>query len=158
MTEAEITALLAQKHGSDIFIPQCKTGPSYGAKVLILDAWVVPHSWVKPIICYEIKVSRSDFLRDAKWRDYLPYCHQFSFVVPYQMVTREEVPAEAGLSWVSKNGKAIRCVKRAPIRRDAEIPYWIFQYAMMWRMGLRPDSRRKADEVMAQPLLLEAEG
>ncbi len=112
---------------------QCKIGPSFGAPgLLILDAWVLPRSWVKPILGYEIKVSRSDFLQDKKWRGYLDWCHKFAFVVPWGMVKKEEVPEEAGLMWTTQNGRGLRWVKHAPNRR-VEIPSEIFHYVLMWR-------------------------
>lgn len=46
---------------------------------------------------YEIKASRADFLRDEKWRAYLPYCTQFSFVAPAGLMQRWELPAGIGL-------------------------------------------------------------
>ncbi|GAG12604.1 unnamed protein product, partial [marine sediment metagenome] len=36
----EIVELLAAKHWKDIFIPECKDGPSWGGRPLRLDAWV----------------------------------------------------------------------------------------------------------------------
>lgn len=49
---------------------------------------------------YEVKVTRSDFLRDlryGKWKGYLPHCHRLYFAVPSGMVKKEEIPEETGL-------------------------------------------------------------
>ena len=91
ITAADITGLLAAKHQKDIFIPQCKTGSTWMGAPHILDAWVMPRSWTKPVIGYEIKVSRSDYQRDKKWKIYLEYCHLFYFVVPYGLIEPREV-------------------------------------------------------------------
>jgi len=134
ITEAEITQLLAAKHWKDIFVAQCKTGASWmGAGGPILDAWVMPKSWVKPTTGYEIKITRNDFKRDRKWQSYLEYCHLFYFVTPHGLIAPHEVPEEAGLCYVTKNQQAIRTVKKAPFRWWHRIPMSIFQYVLMWR-------------------------
>jgi len=133
ITEAEITQLLALKHWKDIFIAQCKTGSTYVGRPRIIDAWVMPRSWVKPIIGYEIKISRADFRQDRKWREYLQYCHLFYFVTPYGLIAPYEIPPEAGLCYVTKNRQSIRTVKKAPFRWWHRIPMGVFQYVLMWR-------------------------
>ncbi len=141
ITEDGITKLLAKKHWNDIFIPQCKTGPTMyagkGEGPMILDAWVMPRSWTKPIIGYEIKVTRQDFLRDHKWMGYTYYCNRFYFVVPNGLIAPGEIcgtMAElAGLMYVTKNEAAVRIVKPAPFLRGIPSSE-IFQYVLMWRM------------------------
>ncbi len=46
---------------------------------------------------YEVKVFRSDFKKDTKWTDYLPYCNQFYFVCPTNLIAANELPPEIGL-------------------------------------------------------------
>ncbi|WP_208112793.1 MmcB family DNA repair protein [Aureibacillus halotolerans] len=46
------------------------------------------------ITVYEIKVSRSDFLRDDKWPAYKNQCHRFFFVCPKDLIKPEELPDE----------------------------------------------------------------
>ena len=142
ITAADITRLLAVKHRDDLFIPQCKTGASWGGPTFILDAWVMPRSWVKPFTGYEIKISRSDFKRDEKWRYYLEYCHLFYFVTPYGLIEPREVPPEAGLCYVTKNGQKIRTVKKAPFRWWHPIPTTIFQYVLMWRAKIVDEAEK----------------
>ncbi|MBE3064002.1 MAG: hypothetical protein IMZ69_03170 [Spirochaetes bacterium] len=133
-TEASILEILREKHTKGLFVDHCKTGPSYFSQgQAILDAWVMPYSWTKPIIGYEVKVSRGDFVRDHKWVSYLPYCNLFYFVCPHGLIEAREVREEAGLIWISKTGKAIRYIKRAPFRWWHTIPPSIFQYVIMWR-------------------------
>ncbi len=154
-TEGSITRLLAEKHWKDIFIAQCKTGQSWGLGLQILDAWVLPRSWVKPVWGYEIKVSRSDFKRDDKWRVYLEYCHRFAFVVPHGMIVKEEIPDEAGLLWTSKDGKRLRWVKYAPTR-DVQIPTSIFHYVLIWRAAFDGSAPPIETEPAQLPLSAEA--
>ena len=135
ITEAFILDILAARHARDIFVPHCKTGPSWGGGAgPILDAWVMPRSWTKPIIGYEIKVSRQDFRRDHKWMSYLQYCNLFYFVVPWGLIHPAEVPPEAGLIWTTKTGRGLRWQVKAPSRWYLNIPQSIFQYVLMWRM------------------------
>jgi hypothetical protein len=46
---------------------------------------------------YEVKSSRGDFLRDAKWERYLSYCTHFAFVAPAGAIYRWELPREVGI-------------------------------------------------------------
>jgi len=148
ISEQYIIDVLASKHTQDLFVPHCKVGPSYGfsnisycacgrihrnSNLLILDAWVMPYSWVKPIIGYEIKVSRQDFKRDKKWARYLEFCNLFYFVVPWGLIDVKEIPEEAGLVYLTKSQTSLRYIKRPPIRWWHQIPPSIFQYVLMWR-------------------------
>lgn len=151
ITEQQIIDILASKHTRDLFVAHCKTGPSYGENWVrcsqcgypvkfknsgtILDAWVMRYSWVKPIIGYEVKISRGDFRRDRKWMGYLEYCNVFYFVTPWGLIQPNEVPEEAGLIWTTKTGAGIRYQKKAPSRWWHQIPQGIFQYVLMWRKG-----------------------
>lgn len=71
---------------------------------------------------YEIKISRSDFLSDIrsdKWRGYLDHCHRFYFAVTKGMVSKDEIPQEAGL--IVRGDTGWLTLKAAPAR-DVEIP------------------------------------
>lgn len=137
MTEDEVLKTLAAKHSRDLFIPHCKVGPSwYATGLSILDAWVMPLSWTRPIIGYEVKVSRSDFKRDRKWWGYLQYTNVFYFVTPWGLLEAKEIPEEAGLIWLTKTGSGIRYMKKAPARWWHQIPQGIFQYVLMWRRDM----------------------
>ncbi len=59
-------------------------------------------------IGFEVKASRADLLRDLrthKWRGYLPFVHQFYFVLPRDIkLTWDELPPEAGvIRWNGEN-------------------------------------------------------
>ena len=67
MNARDIVDLLSTKHSKDLFIPECKDGPTWGASHLRLDAWALTRSWASPCSYgYEIKVSRSDWMQDDK--------------------------------------------------------------------------------------------
>lgn len=46
---------------------------------------------------FEVKISRSDFLSDAKWQSYLPFVNYFYFATPPGLIKVEELPSEIGL-------------------------------------------------------------
>jgi hypothetical protein len=132
---AEIVRLLSEKHKDDIFIPECKDGPSQGTNYLRLDAWAMAKSWSNPqATAYEVKVSRSDFLGDNKWPGYLAYCNCFYFVTPTGLVQSEEVSPDCGLMWVSKTGK-LYTKKKAPYRQ-VQIPEEFYRYILMCRVAV----------------------
>lgn len=63
-----IVALLAARHVNDVFIPECKDGPTQSGSHLRMDAWAMNKSWAHPCaIGYEVKVTRADFIGDNKW-------------------------------------------------------------------------------------------
>lgn len=131
---SRLLQLLAVRHSGDVFVPECKTGSTYLGDMFRMDAWAMAKSWSK-MCCtgYEIKVSRSDFIRDDKWQAYLPFCNAFYFVCPSSDVIRtEEVPADAGLIVSSKNATNLYTKKKAPFR-DIQIDADVFRYVLMWR-------------------------
>jgi len=91
-------------------------------------------SWTKPwTIVYEIKQSRSDFLHDTKWHEYLKYCTDFYFVAPPGIIQPEELPPHVGLLVTSKNCTRLY-TKRKAVHRDIQVPDSIFRYILMWRV------------------------
>ena len=134
ITANQITALLADKHGKDVFVSQCKTGATWGANFQIMDAWAMKRSWAHPrTIGYEIKVSRSDFLNDSKWPGYLPYCNEFYWVAPVGLIDPTEVSDGVGLLAVAKTGTRL-FTKRKAAFRDIEIDQDILRYVLMHRV------------------------
>ena len=59
-----------------------------------------PHT--QHIRIFEVKASRSDFTGDDKWHHYIKYCHTFSFVCPYGLIAKDELPPGIGLLWIYK--------------------------------------------------------
>ena len=134
MTESTITELLASKHNKDIFIPQCNHGA--GHQTMRMDAWTMAKSWAHPCYCaYEIKVSRSDFLQDEKYRHYMKFCNQFYFVCPAKLIDPSELPSDCGLMWVSSTGTRLYTKKKAPYRKIEE-PVGVLHYVLMWRTSV----------------------
>lgn len=131
----QLEDLLASRHARDVFVPECKTGPTQGVDGMQrMDAWALKKSWAHPLaIAYEIKVSRQDFLSDNKWRGYLPFCNEFLFVAPPGVIETGEVADEAGLLVCSANATRLYRKKKAPYR-DVEIPECLYRYILFSRV------------------------
>lgn len=129
-----IFSLLAKKHEKDVFVPECKNGPTWTSRnLLIMDAWVMRKSWQHPLVTvYEIKNSHQDFTQDQKWPGYLKYCNEFYFACPQGLIQPNELSAEVGLYWASKNMKKLYLKKKAAHRR-IEIPTELYIYIIMCR-------------------------
>ncbi|MHA7813283.1 MAG: MmcB family DNA repair protein [Phycisphaerales bacterium] len=153
MSKLKITAdtairLLEKKHSDDVFIPECKNGMTWGEGTTFrLDAWVMRRSWANmAFIGYEVKVSRSDFLQDDKWRNYLEYCNQLSFVAPKGVIKPEELPTGVGLYYIASTGTRL-FTKIKPAFREIEPPVELMQYALMRaRDYMREDVPKKRDQ------------
>lgn len=130
----DIKKALAKKHGNnEFFITECKTGPT-GIGMLQFDGLAIYKSWAHPnIVGYEIKVSRSDFLKDAKYTRYMPYCHQLYFVTPTGMVQRQEIEDNLGLIWYNPTTGRLT-TKRKAIYRNIEISSDLLLYVIMNRL------------------------
>lgn len=137
----ELIDLLASRHSKDVFIPECKDGPTHYTSHVRMDAWAMNKSWAHPVVsAYEVKVSRADFLKDNKWPAYLPLCNQFYFVAPAGLIDLSELPAEAGLLTAAGKGDGARLLtkKKAP-HRDVVIPEEVYRYILMCRVTTAPE-------------------
>lgn len=126
-----VEGALRERHGEDYYFSQVKIG-SAGAR--IMDGFAFVPTW-SPItyIGYEIKVSRSDFLRDDKYFEYLPYCHEFYFVAPKGILQIEELPDGIGyIEFYPKSG-TLR-MKRKAARRQIEGINPALHHIFMWKM------------------------
>ena len=133
----QLMNLLLTRHHEDLCVPECKTGPSWQGKVLRMDLWTMKRSWSNPRITgYEVKVARSDFLRDEKWRGYLPYCNVFYFVAPPKIIAPEELPEGVGLIVSSVNATRLYTKKKA-LFRAVQIPEEILIYILMSRTKIK---------------------
>jgi len=128
--------LLAARHVDDVFIGECKNGPTWSAAHRRLDAWVLRTTW-RPwtTIGYEVKVSRADFRQDEKWSEYLPYVHQFFFVCPPGVIRLDELPPGVGLIWGNPSGTKLH-VKYMPERHEpnADKLCKLMSYVLMNRL------------------------
>jgi hypothetical protein len=136
-TSKDILAGLALKHDKDLFVPECKTGPTVCTRHFRMDAWAMKKSWAHPeYTCYEIKVSKGDFVSDSKWTNYLPYCNRLYFVCPAKLISVDEVPDGAGLMWCTTTGK-VYVKKRTPYRDiDDNKLNDVFKYILMSRTAI----------------------
>jgi len=147
ITASQIARLLASRHSKDVFVDECKSGPTWGGTHFRLDAWAMCRSWARPCAWgYEIKVSRRDFIGDGKIGTYLPYCNELYVVAPPGIIGRDEVPEGAGLLETTKNGKRLLTRKKAPYR-DVQIPEELYRYLLMTRCSITRDRSpgREAD-------------
>lgn len=162
MTSQTIVDLLADKHHRDLFVGECKDGPTHTASHRRLDAWAMRRSWVRPLYSgYEVKVSRSDWLRDQKLLDYLPLCHELWVVAPMGVVKSEELPDKVGLLVVASTGTRL-LTKRRAVYREIDPPVDLLHYVLMCRTKIvrntqwdEPDTR--ADRAKRWELALQEE-
>lgn len=145
MTADNLVRALAVKHAGDVFVAECNLGSSWNACRRI-DAWAMPKSW-SPLtfVGYEVKVSRSDFLRDEKWTDYLPVCHQLYFACPAKLIAAEELPADVGLMWLTGSRFV---TKRKAVRRtpDPAALVQLMAYVLMSRSRIVADMHEARGE------------
>lgn len=130
----EIKRALAKRHTDDVFLTEVKTGATWGSNELLkFDAFAIKKSWAKPRLTgYEVKVSRSDFLKDEKWPGYLQHCHCFSFVCPKGLIALEELTTEVGLIWYYPDSGAL-VTKRPAKYRLIEMPADLLYYILLSR-------------------------
>lgn len=135
-----VVSLLREKHKEDVFVTECKDGPTQSTSHFRMDAWAMNRSWSNPCVsAYEVKVARSDFLNDNKWRSYLPYCNQLSFVCPRGLIQSSELPGEVGLYYVASTGNRLT-TQRKPVWRDVAIPESIWRYILMCRTTIKGET------------------
>lgn len=130
-----ILRILQQRHRRDLWLTEVKDGPSTLAQTSRLDALAIKKSWTQPrFVGYEVKISRSDFLRDDKWVTYLPVTHQFSFACPWDLIQPDELPPEVGLYWVREDG-GLKQVRRPTLRPMTTLPTHLLYYLVLSRLS-----------------------
>lgn len=119
VTSTEIKVALAKKHYKDFFLTECKDGPTWASSDMrILDGLAIRKSWASPCFTgYEVKVSRSDFLRDAKFYTYESIVNCLYIVCPKGMIERTELPESVGLIYYNPETKALTTKKKAIWRK-----------------------------------------
>lgn len=134
MTAADLARLLRARHADDLYVGECKDGATQmRAHHVRLDGWAMKRSWAHPkLIGYEIKVNRQDFLRDDKWRQYLPMCNELWFVAPPGLIDPGELSDGVGLLVASANATMLYS-KRKAVYREIEPPVDVFRYILMCR-------------------------
>lgn len=126
VTSYEIKKALAEKHRKDFFLTEVKSGSTWMSArgdLKILDGLAIRKSWTSPCFAgYEIKVSRSDFLRDVKFYTYETLCNELYIVCPKGMIDRTEVPETVGLMYYDPDKHTIITRKKAIYRKIEYTP------------------------------------
>lgn len=126
----DITKALALKHKDEFFTTECKNGPTRPG-YLRFDGVAIYKSWAHPrIVIYEVKTSRSDFLSDSKFYQYLPYCHEMYFVVPKGLIDRSEIPENMGLIYYNPETEKLVTKRKAVYRKITPDPNMLFYIFM----------------------------
>lgn len=109
-----------------------------------IDLWVMDTWGDKNAVAYEVKVSRSDFLREiakpSKREPAMAVSNLFYFAAPRGLIAPSEIPEECGL--VEVHGPYATVVVRAP-RRPVAAPSWEFLACVgraAFRLGHKGDS------------------
>lgn len=103
---------------TEIQIRGTEDGTTRGSGVVDVVAVMPRHYAAKDLRAYEVKVDRADFQRDVgsdKWRRYRDVFHRVFFAVPKGLVTKAEVPDEAGLIVRGDNGWTVVKTARSHI-------------------------------------------
>lgn len=126
---SKVLQLLLTKHADDVWASEIAVRPGGARRI---DFWAMDKSHSRPCTTgYEIKVSRSDFMNDNKWMEYLPCCNRLYMVCPHGLVSKDEVMPEAGLIWVSANGSRLTTRKKAPYRTTDVNPTFVYRQLLM---------------------------
>ena len=108
LTETSLIAIIERamhaSAGEWLFFRELRVGTGrQNGNAQRLDAFALntlPHTAMKRV-CYEVKISRADFLselkRPLKRRIGMRYSNEFYFVTPSGLVATAEIPAECGL-------------------------------------------------------------
>lgn len=139
---SSLVRLLEWRHAKDVFVSECKDGPTHTASHRRLDGWALLRTW-SPIttIGYEIKVNRSDWLGDKKIADYLPLCHYLYMVAPKSLIALDELPAGIGLLEPAGTGDGRRLLtRRKAVWRDIQLPGELLVYVLMCRARITRDT------------------
>ena len=118
MDAQEIIVFLQDRHQAPdyIGIKEMRLGSGFGVSQRRIDFWALSTAPSKgnEATAYEVKVTRSDFLRDIrnplKQRGARLYCDQFYFITPPDLIKPDEIPDWAGLQEVNQREPQIGSV------------------------------------------------
>ena len=141
-THRKLCEDLAHVKGTKFF--EVPLGSVWGGNVQIADVITVKPSYTRFLIdIYEVKVSRSDFLkeiRSGKWEGYLNHCNRFYFALLSGIAKKEEIPEGVGLIVRGDTGWSI--VKMAK-KRDQLVPYGTMM-AMLFKKQSQDNFERRS--------------
>jgi len=158
VTATDIKIALSEKHAKDFFLTECKSGSTWmtaKGDMKILDALAIRKSWTNTCFTgYEVKVSRGDFLRDAKFYTYEELCNCLYVVCPKGMIDRTELPESVGLMYYDPEKKTITTKKKAIYRKIEYSPdlllYIIFSRLASDRYPFFDSKKAYFEEYVAQ--------
>lgn len=129
ITEAKILGMLEEKHsGADcLFFKLLRTATGFtDARTMDAYAFYIYQKDQRKKIAYEVKISKSDFMREIhdpdKRREAMLFSNQYYFVAPKGMIAPRELPEGTGLMEVSKS--VIRTRSAAPWKKCDTLPDW----------------------------------
>ncbi|MHC4592869.1 MAG: MmcB family DNA repair protein, partial [Planctomycetota bacterium] len=143
---AQMIGLLAARHAKDVFVTECKDGPTWTGHHKRLDAWALRKTW-SPWTCvgYEVKASRADFEQDQKWPGYLSVCHEFYLVCPSGLIKAVDLPPDVGLLWCSPNAQKLHTkIKAKRLAPNPENLCRLMSYVLMSRCRIVADMHEAA--------------
>ena len=156
MTEAEVLALVAQRHTRDLWVTGVAIGSRWaGAREL--DGWALRRSWSpETTFGYEVKVSRGDWLRDQKIAEYAKHVHLMFVVAPEGIVQATELPVGCGLLEVAKTGRRL-FTRQKTVRNEHPDLLPIALYLLMSRVRITKNMQDRG-ELRAERLAAALEG
>ena len=146
MSSPNLFQLLEDRHCGDFYVPECRMGSS-GSR--LLDGWALLPTW-SPLttIGYEIKNTRSDWIRDQKFMEYRPACHLLVVVAQKGLISKSELPIGVGLLEPA-GPRLVMKVKPARQEPDHKALNRLMAYVLMWRVkvdrGRGVSRERRAD-------------
>lgn len=100
LTAVDILRALRSYHAAhgDIFLTEVSCGKDRpgGLSPRRMDALAITRNWTPTVTAYEVKVTRSDLLQDAKIGDYLPWCNRLYVAVPAGLATPRDLTKIVG--------------------------------------------------------------
>lgn len=152
VTTKDIIAVLRDKYRPPewVFFDELRFGTGYqGMAMSRLDGWAIScwrskHSVNYLKIAFEVKVYRSDFLKELKdphkREPAFVVSNQYYFVTPKGMLMLSELPEDCGLMEVDEDGK-IKTAKKAPTRK-VDKPPWTFVASLGRRVQQEAEGRK----------------
>lgn len=122
-----------------------------GSSIPVPDVMTMRYSYTKSdITIYEVKNRRQDFNLDvgqAKYRRYLPFCDRFYFATSAGMITKVEVPTDAGLIVYSADKNTWSVVKASP-RHEANMTEMDWKSLLMAKYTTEKRVRKLKDRIV----------
>lgn len=135
----DICGLLTNRHMSDLTLEELMLPNGMRMDFFAMSS---PHSMYHSLTGYEIKVTRSDWLNDMKYKDYVQYCNYFYIVAAPRCVLPEEVPPNMGFIEMTSTKSRLFTKRKAPafdVKNLRILTYiiWTLTGKFQWRAGDR---------------------